>query len=108
VTAASCCPHLPSLAERHFQGAALQLPHRLFLRRATIESNLVVNRELHLRPKRGTYSLQQGKKTVLAIDIYSIDLSRYGSIHLRSAIVKENSVRLSIYSDMVGFTYFLQ
>ena len=103
MTAVSCRLHLPSLAERHAQEAALQLPHRLCLRRATMESNLIINRELHLRPKKGTYSLQQGKKTILVIDIYSIDLSKYGSIHLRSAIVKENSVsRQSSISIQIG------
>ena len=39
VTAAYDRLHLPSLAERHFEGAALQLPYHLFLRLATMESN---------------------------------------------------------------------
>jgi hypothetical protein len=52
---------------------------------------LVLNREFHLRPQRGTYSLYS-QRTVLAINIYSIDLFRYGWIHLHTAIVKENSV----------------
>ena len=39
VTAVSDHVHLPSLVERHFQGAALPLPYDLFLRLATMESN---------------------------------------------------------------------
>ena len=55
-TAAFDHPHLPSLAERHFLGEALQSPYYLVLQLATVESN-VLSREFDLRLKRGTYSL---------------------------------------------------